>query len=87
MLSNDQRDLLRQCSFNFYDEFGESDRKCIDELISMGLVAYDGTVVNITEKGKASLESFRRESLYHWIPIAISIAALLLSAISLLRTL
>jgi len=82
-LSRRQRKVLRKGYFipYPYDEFGESDRKICDELCNSGFMEMVGIAVITTEKGNALLQNGFSTWLWRIIPIAISIAAVIISIV------
>lgn len=86
-LSPHQRRLLRK-TFPLpavLSEFGDSDKQNFQYLCSIGLVEDQGGILFITEKGRAFLSDRRYTVLKDWLPIGISVLALIISIIALLK--
>ena len=86
-LSPRQRKLLKKTSRlpAVLSEFGESDRENFNYLCQANLVDDEGGFLFITEKGRAFLSNHRYKVLTDWLPIGISVLALVISTIALLK--
>ena len=86
-LSPRQRKLLKKTSRlpAVLSEIGESDRANFNYLCQANLVDDEGGFLFITEKGRAFLSNQRYKVLTDWLPIGVSVLALIISIIALLK--
>lgn len=85
-LSPNQLKVLKRTTHQIsFDEYGKSDKEIILEFCQQGLIEKQDPFIYITEKGKAVLSQYRYRLLTDWCPIFISVVALVISIIALLK--
>lgn len=85
-LSPNQRKVLKRTTHQLaFDEYGKSDREIIMQFCDDGLIEKNGPLLYITEKGKAVLSQYRYTVITDWCPIVISMLALIISIIALVK--
>lgn len=79
LLSKRQYKVLKRSRFlpDLYDELGATDQSICDFLEAEGLLENRVGFVTITEKGRAVLSQRFKSKCKFWIPIVISVIALL----------
>ena len=83
LLSRKQRKMLRHGTIipQVIDEYGETNRKLIDQLAADGYVEIIRFAFVTTEKGKAVLQSNFSTLFWRFVPIVISIIAVIISIV------